>query len=34
LDAFHSRTISSFDAADYLDIKFHQLGKVQEAAQR
>lgn len=34
LDAFHSRAISSYDVADYLDVKFHQLGKLQEAVQR
>jgi Zn-dependent peptidase ImmA (M78 family) len=34
LDAFYSRAISSYDAADYLDVKFNQLPKLQEAVQR
>ena len=31
LDAFYSRAISSFDVADYLDVKFNQVPKLQEA---
>ncbi|MEU7691214.1 ImmA/IrrE family metallo-endopeptidase [Microbispora sp. SCL1-1] len=31
LDAFHSRNISSLDAANYLDIKYDQIPKLEEA---
>lgn len=34
LEAFYSRAISSYDVADYLDVRFDQLGKLREAAQR
>ncbi|KPI17260.1 protein of unknown function DUF955 [Actinobacteria bacterium OK074] len=34
LDAYHSRAISSYDVADYLDIKFDQLPKLREAVMR
>jgi Zn-dependent peptidase ImmA (M78 family) len=34
LDAFQSRAISSYDVADYLDVRFDQLAKLQEAVQR
>ncbi|WP_097991019.1 ImmA/IrrE family metallo-endopeptidase [Streptomyces sp. f51] len=34
LDAYHSRAISSYDVADYLDIKYDQLPKLQEAVLR
>jgi Zn-dependent peptidase ImmA (M78 family)/transcriptional regulator with XRE-family HTH domain len=32
LDAFRGRTISSLDAADYLDVKFEQIPKLEQAA--
>jgi Zn-dependent peptidase ImmA (M78 family) len=34
LDAFSSRSISSYDVADYLDVKFNQLPQLQEAVHR
>jgi Zn-dependent peptidase ImmA (M78 family) len=32
LDAFHARAISSLDAADYLDVRFDQLARLEQAA--
>jgi Zn-dependent peptidase ImmA (M78 family) len=32
LDAFRGRTISSLDAADYLDVRFEQIPKLEQAA--
>jgi Zn-dependent peptidase ImmA (M78 family)/DNA-binding XRE family transcriptional regulator len=32
LDAFRGRTISSLDAADYLDVKFEQIPRLEQAA--
>ncbi|MEW1577218.1 XRE family transcriptional regulator [Streptomyces microflavus] len=34
LDAYHSRAITSYDVADYLDIKYDQLPRLQEAVLR
>jgi Zn-dependent peptidase ImmA (M78 family)/DNA-binding XRE family transcriptional regulator len=34
IEAFHSRVISSLDVADYLDIRFDQLSKLEQAASR
>ncbi|MDT0388276.1 XRE family transcriptional regulator [Streptomyces dubilierae] len=34
LDAYHSRAISSYDVVDYLDIKYDQLTKLEEAVTR
>jgi Zn-dependent peptidase ImmA (M78 family)/transcriptional regulator with XRE-family HTH domain len=34
IDAFHSRVISSLDVADYLDIRFDQLNRLEQAALR
>jgi hypothetical protein len=34
LDAFHARAISSLDVADYLDIRFDQVSKLEQAVLR